>query len=131
MQDYLEEGVQERVPMPPMPLGDPWPSVKNLLKAERTIRQGKQPSFADLDPYWGDFVRLLEVFRYSRDSAKGEQRKNINEIKKKMSSTFYDAHILKRQRRIPKAVQPTEPMLFDVEELDAQQPAGDNEENIR
>jgi thymidylate synthase len=131
MQDYLEEGVQERIPMPPMPLGDPWSSVGKLLKAERAIRQGRPPSLANLDPYWCDLVRLLEVFRYSRDSAKGEQRKKINEIKKQMGSPVYDAHILKRQRRVPKAVQPAEPMLFDAEELDAQQPMSDNGENKR
>ncbi len=127
IQDYLEEGVQERIPMPPMPVGDPWPSIEKLLRAERAIRRGRQPSFANLTTYWSDLVRLLEVFRYSRDSAKGEQRKRISEIKKQMGSPVYDAHILKRQRRIPKAAQPTEPMLFDAEELDAQQPTGDDE----
>jgi thymidylate synthase len=131
IQDYVDEGVQERIPMPPMPFGDPWPSVEKLLKAERAIRRGRPPSLANLDPYWCDLVRLLEVFRYSRDSAKGEQRKKINEIKKQMSSPVYDAHILKRQRRVPKAVQPAEPMLFDAEELDAQQPMSDNDENKR
>jgi thymidylate synthase len=124
IQDYLDEGIQERIPMPPMPYGDPWSSVQTLLKAERAIRRGRQPSFGSLDPYWGDFVRLLEVFRYSRDAAKGEQRKKISEIKKQMSSSVYDAHILKRQRRVPKPLLPSAPMLFDPDELDALQPAG-------
>lgn len=131
IQDYLEEGVQERIPMPPMPFGDPWSSVEKLLKAERAIRGGRSPSNAKLDPYWCDLVRLLEVFRYSRDSAKGEQRRKINEIKKQMDSSVYEAHILKRQRRVPKAVQPSEPMLFDAEELDAQQPMDDNDKQKR
>jgi thymidylate synthase len=125
VQDYLAEGVQERVPMPPMPAGDPWPSVAMLLKAERAIRFGRQPSFANLAPFWSDLVRLLEVFRYSRDSAKGEQQKLITGIKKQMDSAVFDTHILKRQRRIPKPIQPAEPMLFDVEELDLLQPTGD------
>jgi thymidylate synthase len=131
MQDYLEEGVQERVPMPPMPLGDPWSAVEKLLKAERTIRRGRQPSFANLDPYWSDLVRLLQVFRNSRDSARGEQRKKINEIKKQMDSSVYDAHIAKRQRRIPKPALPAEPLLFDPEELDAQQPTSSDDANDR
>ena len=131
IQDYLEEGVQERIPMPPMPFGDPWPSVVKLVKAEQAIRKGRQPSSANLDPYWSDIVRLLEVFRYSRDTAKGEQRKKINEIKRQMSSPVYDAHILKRQRRVPKAMKPAEPMLFDAEELDAQQPMTDKDEEKR
>lgn len=131
IEDYLDEGVQERVPMPPMPLGDPWPSVKRVLNAERAIRRGKPPSLAYLDPYWCDLVRLLEVFRNSGDSATREQKKMITEIKKQMSSTVYDAHISKRQRRVSRAVQPAEPMLFDAEELDAQQPISENDENRR
>ncbi|HJW56457.1 MAG TPA: thymidylate synthase [Burkholderiaceae bacterium] len=131
MQAYLDEGVQERIPMPPMPLGDPWPSVNQLLKAEQAIREGSSPSLANLAPYWGDLVRLLEVFRYSRDSAEGKQQKKIKKIKKKMSSSVYEVYILKRERRVPKAVQPAEPMLFDAEELDAQQPMTDNDENKR
>jgi thymidylate synthase len=130
-QDYLEEGIQERVPMPPMPLGDPWPSVRKLLKAERTIRLGRQPSSKDLDPYWNDLVRLLQVFRYSRDTANLEQRKKINVIKKQMNSSFYNSHIAKRQQRIPKALPPREPMLFDPEELDAQQSLSDKDPNDR
>lgn len=131
IQDYLDEGIQERIPMPPMPAGDPWHSVKRLLLAERTIRRGKSPSFENLDPYWSDLVRLLEVFRYSRDSAKGAQRKRITEIKKQMDSSVYDTHILKRQRRLPKTSQHSEPMLFDAEELDAQQPMSDYLESKR
>ncbi|WP_431476526.1 thymidylate synthase [Massilia eburnea] len=121
IQDYLDEGVQERIPMPAMPFGDPWPSIKNLLKAERAIRRGQPPSFSNLDPYWCDFVRLLEVFRYTQDSTRGEHQKRIAEIKKQMSSRVYDGHILKRQRRLPKPRQSMEPMLFDPAELDALQ----------
>jgi thymidylate synthase len=131
IQDYLEEGIQERIPMPPMPIGDPWASVEMLLRAEQNIRRGRQPSFAKLDPYWGDLVRLLQVFRYSRDSAKHAQRKKIQGIKKQMASSVYDAHITKRQRRGPMAVKPAELMLFDTEELDAQQPMSDNGEDKR
>lgn len=131
IQDYIEEGVQERIPMPPMPIGDPWPSVEKILTAERTIRRGRPPSLANLDPYWCDLVRLLEVFRYSRDSAKDEQRKKINKIKRQMDTHVYDAYILKRQRRGSKAVQPKEPMLFDAEELDARQPMSVNDKNKR
>lgn len=123
IQDYLDEGIQERIPMPPMPFGDPWPSVQTLLKAEREIRRGKQPSYGNLAPYWSDFVRLLEVFRYSRGAAQGAQPKKINELKKQMSSPVYDTHIVKRHRRALKQVQPTAPMLFDPDELDALQAA--------
>jgi len=131
IQDYLAEGIQERVPMPAMPFGDPWPSLGKLLKAERAIRRGRPSSILGIDPYWADLVRLLEVFRYSRDNAKREQQKKINEIKRQMSSNVYDAHILKRQRRTPKTIHPAEPLLFDAEELDSQQPVDGNIESRR
>jgi thymidylate synthase len=117
----LDEGVQERIPMPPMPYGDPWPSVQTLVQAEQEIRLGRQHSYGNLDPYWSDFVRLLEVYRYSRNATQGAQPKKINELKKQMSSPVYDTHILKRHRRALKQVQPTTPMLFNPDELDALQ----------
>jgi thymidylate synthase len=77
-------------------------------------------------------VRLLKVFRYSKESTKGEQqKKKISEIKRQMSSPIYDIHIDKRQRRVSKALEPAERMLFDVAELDAQQPVSNNEETKR
>jgi thymidylate synthase len=61
-QQYLEEGWQEtvEVSMPPMPLGDPWPALRTLLKAESDIRQGKAPDLPalKLDHYWTDLARL-------------------------------------------------------------------------
>ncbi|MBU9321081.1 thymidylate synthase [Burkholderia gladioli] len=128
--DYLAEGFQESVSMPTMPVGDPWPAVKRLLKAERTIRQGKPPNLNDLDAYWADLVRMLQVFRYSRNGARQAQRDKVNEIKDQMTSDVYDVHILKRQLRAPVAAQAEEQLLFDTAELDAQQPASSNS-NLR
>ncbi|WP_322073825.1 thymidylate synthase [Burkholderia cepacia] len=121
--DYLAEGFQESVSMPPMPAGDPWPAVTKLLKAERTIKQGKQPALSTLDPYWADLVRLLQVFRYSRDGARQAQRDKVNGVKEQMTTDVYDVHILKRQLRAPVAARAEEQLLFDTAELDAQQPA--------
>lgn len=39
-QQYLDEGLHDIVPMPPMPKGDPWPSIRELVKAEAAIRAG-------------------------------------------------------------------------------------------
>ncbi len=121
IQDYLDEGVQERVSMPPMPHGDPWSSVETVLKAEREIRCGRKFSYAHLDPYWSDIVRLLEIFSYSRDTKQGAQPTKIEELKKQMSSPVFDTHINKRHKRALKQVQPVTPMLFDPIELDALQ----------
>ncbi|MFG6736465.1 thymidylate synthase [Burkholderia pseudomallei] len=121
--DYLAEGFQESVSMPPMPTGDPWSAVTKLLTAERTIRRGKQPTLGDLAPYWADLVRLLQVFRYSRAGARQAQRDKVEGIKEQMTTDVYDVHILKRQLRAPVAAPTAEQLLFDTAELDAQQPA--------
>lgn len=117
--DYLDEGYQERVSMPPMPAGDPWPMVEKVLQAERLIRQGKQPELNGLPPYWADLVRLLQVYRYSRKKARQSERERLAGIKEQMTTQVYDVHIAKRQRQAPA---PSTPMLFDGAVLDAQQP---------
>jgi thymidylate synthase len=69
---YLGEGWQSTLDsMPAMPLGDPWPMVEILLKAEQRIRAGEGIDDATLDdagPYWADLVRLLQVFRCKKDN---------------------------------------------------------------
>ena len=61
---YLAEGHQKAAEMPPMPPGDPFPLVKDLLKAEDRIRRGEPVVASDIvsDAYWADLVRLLQVF---------------------------------------------------------------------
>lgn len=119
--DYVSEDMQERIPMPAMPSGDQWASVKKLLAAERAIRRGRPPSLRKVDPYWADLIRLLQVYRYSRDTAKGPQRRQINVIRKQMASDVYDTYIVKRERRMVPIATPAEPLLFDEAELDARQ----------
>lgn len=119
--DYINEGMQERISMPVMPPGDQWASIKKLLVAERVIRRGRPPSLHNLDPYWADLIRLLQVYRYSRVNAKGPQRRQINSIRKQMVSDVYDTYIVKRERRMVPVVTPAEPLLFDEAELDARQ----------
>lgn len=67
---YLEEDWQDRIPMPPMPKGDPWPAIQKVLKAERDIRRGQhvRTERLSLGPYWSDLVRILQVFK-SKDEA--------------------------------------------------------------
>lgn len=119
--DYVNEDMQERIPMPAMPMGDQWASVKKMLAAERAIRRGRSPSTLKVDPYWADLIRLLQVYRYSRDTAKGPQRRQINFIRTQMKSDVYDTYIVKRERRMVPVAVPVEPMLFDEAELDARQ----------
>jgi thymidylate synthase len=69
-EQFLNEGWQATIAMPVMPNTDPWPAITTLLTAESAIRTRGEYNIADtelLDPYWQDFVRLLQVFRASKD----------------------------------------------------------------
>jgi thymidylate synthase len=68
---YLQEGWQSTLnPMPPMPDGDPWPSVAETLSAEARIRQsvetGEPIPFRQIslpqNDYWADLVRVLAAW---------------------------------------------------------------------
>lgn len=62
-QKYLDEGLHDTVPMPAMPTGDPWASIRELVQAESQLRSGNldyvTPSW--LNPYWGDLIVLLRA----------------------------------------------------------------------
>jgi thymidylate synthase len=64
IEEYVEEGFQKVVEMPPMPDGDPFEIVPTLLDAEKSIRGGELFVASDLfgQTYWADIVRLIEVF---------------------------------------------------------------------
>lgn len=95
---YLDEGWQStEVPMPKMPWGAPWPAIASLLKAESVIRSGEEfdsRMLEDLDAYWADLIRLLQVFRYSKD--KDKDKDNMTRLHEGMSSKVYDPFIVKR-----------------------------------
>ena len=93
----LNEGWQatEGAAMPPMPLGDPWPSIEVFLRAEAEIRDG-HPVSGDvdgLDPYWQDLVRLLRVFRHSKDN----EPEAVTLIKSQMANRVYREFIAMRE----------------------------------
>lgn len=92
---FLDEGYQSKVQMPPMPVGDPWPSISLLLAAESKIRRGKETNFNTLkiDPYWADLVRILQIFQYTNNIDKISKVPNI---KRKMHSNIYTPYINKR-----------------------------------
>jgi thymidylate synthase len=66
-QQFLNEGFQStEVQMPPMPGGDPWSGVNFLLEAEAQIRLKEQRAgdkLDEVDAYWADLVRLLQLFQ--------------------------------------------------------------------
>lgn len=94
---FLEEGWQEKVSMPPMPVTDPWGSVQKVLDAEREVRHSGSIDVRKLrlDPYWEDLVRLLQIYWYYK---KGNQSV-ITQIKRKMQSRVYDMYIEKKRKR--------------------------------
>lgn len=96
---FLSEDWQENVPMPAMPQGDPWPSLRKLIAAERAIRTGKKSSTMDnsIAPYWQDFIRLLQIYNLS-SSGHTTAAQTIKGLKRNMSSKIYDPYIQKRHR---------------------------------
>ena len=94
---YLEEGWQSSISMPEMPLGDPWPAVETVLKAEVAIRNGAtiNVSTLGLDPYWEDIVRLLQVLQLF----KMQKYREIAKTARVMSSRIYETYIRSKQSR--------------------------------
>lgn len=96
VRQYLEEGWQStKSPMPPMPQGNPWPAIKNLIKVEEEIRSTGSLSsevFSEVDPYWGDLIRLLQIFRFEKE----KNPESIGLTLKEMSSRVFDAYIKKK-----------------------------------
>ena len=96
MEDFLGEGWQPTSAlMPPMPIGNPWTSIQTVLAAEQAIRLGQSiddASIGALDPYWADLVKLLQVFRASRD----KDTNLIRALRQKISSTAYHHFIDQR-----------------------------------
>lgn len=92
---YLDEGWQSTICMPKMPNGDPWISIKKLLIVESKIRHGDviNPNELELEDYWADLARLLQVFRVYRE---GGDDKEIVRIEGEMSSDIYKVYINQR-----------------------------------
>jgi thymidylate synthase len=103
-QQYLDEGWQPTlaVAMPSMPRGDPQRAIVQLLKAEKAIRAGHEGGqfVRGLDSYWADLVRLLQIFRYSKD----KEAEKIRSVRRQMASRIYDPYIAKRQTAVISAL---------------------------
>lgn len=67
---FLKEGWQaSTTSMPPMPVGDPWPSIRQVLDAEGQLRAGSiltLDGYSALNSYWLDLLRILLLFRLLR-----------------------------------------------------------------
>jgi thymidylate synthase len=97
---YLNEGWQSTISMPPMPIGDPWPSLRKVLDAEYRIRYGVEldVNVWSVEPYWADLIRLLQVFAATGDVGK------VEALKGNMAFDNYAAYIEKRKEMTPRVV---------------------------
>lgn len=103
MLDYIKEGVQQTIEMPPMPDGDPFPIVDKLLCVEGKLRDGEAVDVgAAFDqPYWADISRLLQVFwaRKWAGEAYADQLKRLrNEVCAPAYRTYIDGRLLLKPR---------------------------------
>jgi thymidylate synthase len=90
---FLNEGWQStRVAMPAMPLGDPWPAIQSLRQAEEAIRSGLPAKLGEVDEYWADLVRLLQVFH----CFKVQDIAGMQALRESMAWTPYRVYIDKR-----------------------------------
>lgn len=95
---FLNEGWQLHRPMPPMPQGDPWASVKKLVDFEKKVRisRGAIPNPHDtMDPYWADLATLLTIQKA------GLVKNNQPEIKRlwrRIHDDVYSTYIKRRYK---------------------------------
>jgi thymidylate synthase len=71
-QHFVDEGYQQRITMPEMPLGDPWPAIATVLKAEQRVRAGEQfdANSLGLAEYWSDLIRIVQIYFARADKAR-------------------------------------------------------------
>ena len=71
-QNFVNEGYQQKLAMPEMPLGDPWPAIAIVLEAEKRARSGEtfEASSLGLQDYWSDLVRIIQIFFAQADQAR-------------------------------------------------------------
>ena len=118
-QQFVDEGWQSTVFMPSMPFGDPWPSIRKVLKAESAIRRGV---FDGRDLQIGPIGATSCAFSQIYGLSKKGDAKQITRLRRKMSSSVYEPYIEKRRKKAvqrpagPKA--PVQEELFGNEEPD-------------
>lgn len=87
-QRYLKEGLQSTQGMAPMPHGNPWPAVRQLLQAEERIRNKgdlELDELLNMSPYWADLHRLLVAYRCK----KNKDSITIAQLRQQMHSDLF------------------------------------------
>jgi thymidylate synthase len=91
-QHFVDEAYQQRIAMPEMPTGDPWPAINSVLQVEERIRKGEQIDAGSLGlpGYWSDLVRIIQIY-----FATGKPEK-IEELAGAISFRRYRPYIIGR-----------------------------------
>lgn len=97
VQEFLQEGFQPtKFPMPPMPVGDPWPAVQHFLKVEAAIRTGRAIATEELDTlptYWRELAQLLQALSARRAGCFGRVEKICRELAHTVYAPFVNAQL--------------------------------------
>jgi thymidylate synthase len=95
-QHFVDEAYQQRIAMPEMPEGDPWPAIDIVLKAEDRIRNGDQIDAGSLGvgDYWSDLIRIIQIYFATGDT------KKIEDLAGEISFRGYRPYILGRLRAV-------------------------------
>lgn len=84
LEHYINEGWQtsQRIEMPCMPDEDPWDSIEKFKASESNIRSGETSDInsLDLNCYWTDLLRLIQIFFLPRDNKKNEMLRLSEEL---------------------------------------------------
>jgi thymidylate synthase len=95
-QDYLREGYQNIIPMPPMPMGDQWDATNEVLKFEALVRTAPFSELPVMDPYWADICRLLAIYGLTKSIPTGALaacEKIAGEVTNRAYGMFIDTRV--------------------------------------
>lgn len=119
VKEYLEEGLQPTLPMPPMPDGPQQKHISVVVSAEARIRLEGTKAIdeilamaSSLPDYWVDLIRLFSIHRVSREYAQLANAhpvdgvtamlllRRLSSLSKSMSTRYYATYIRKRTARV-------------------------------
>ncbi|MGY0197561.1 thymidylate synthase [Leptothrix sp. BB-4] len=95
---FLEEGYHLNRPMPPMPKGDPWGAVKNLIEFEEEVRTGNGTILTapeNMEPYWADLATLLTIYKAG---LLHNNQPEIRRLKRRINDDIYSTYIKRRYK---------------------------------
>jgi thymidylate synthase len=102
MAEYVEEGVQQTIEMPPMPAGDPFELVDQLRQIEQRLRAGEEldASKETANSYWADIIRLLQVF-WARERVE-DHPDRLKQLRAEFANSIYHSYVDARMHLKPK-----------------------------